>query len=173
MPARVFQESATKRHERVERGIYRRRTASGLRYEFVYPDERGKSRWQTVRTLKEARDGRAAKLAAVARGEKVAPVTVVFAELAETWFDGKRARLRTRTADYYRSALDLVLLPRFGATRVSAIDADAIVRLIRDLERDGLHALHPARKARPLGRSSIQNYLKPLQGTLALAVRRM
>src|SRR5699024_9039429 len=51
-------------------------------------------------------------------------------------------------------------------------DADAISRLTRDLEREGLHALDGTRPTRPLGRSSVANYLKPLQGTLALAVRR-
>jgi integrase len=122
--------------------------------------------------VKEAREGRATKLAAVARGEKVAPSKVTFAELAETWFEAKRQRLRGRTTDYYRSSLDLVLLPRFGSWRVAAIDADAIVVLTRDLEREGLHAIRPERKKRPLGRSSVTNYLKPLHGTLALAVRR-
>lgn len=95
-----------------------------------------------------------------------------FAELAESWYESKSACLRKRTSDYYRCALDLVLLPRFGRLKLAAIDADAISRLARDLERDGLHAIDPKRPIRPLGRSSIENYLKPLQGVLALAVRR-
>jgi integrase len=172
VPATVSQPATAKRHERVERGIYKRQVADGVRYEFCFQDERGKVRWGTVRTLKEAREGRAAKIAAVARGEKVAPTKVTFAELAETWYEQKQARLRGRTRDYYRAGLDLVLLPRFGQARLTLIDADMIVTLIRDLEREGLHALDPDRKARPLGRSSITNYLKPLQSILALAVRR-
>jgi integrase len=76
--------------------------------------------------------------------------------------------LRERTAP----GLDLVVLPRFGRWKVSAVNADAIAKLIRDLEREGLHAVDSSRKARPLGRSSIDNYLKPLQGVLAYAVRR-
>ena len=169
MPEQVSQ---TKRHVRVERGIYRRQVAGGTKYEFCYQDENGKVRWSTVRTLKEARDGRAEKLSAVARGEKVAPVKVRFAEYAETWFEMRKPKLRPRTAAYYRSALDLVLLPRFGGRQLAAIDGDAISKLIRDLEREGLHAINPTRPKRPLGASSIANYLKPLQGTLALAVRR-
>ena len=46
----------TKRHARVERGIYKRQTADGVRYEFCFSDENGKTRWITVRTLKEARE---------------------------------------------------------------------------------------------------------------------
>ncbi len=114
----------------------------------------------------------AEKVSAVARGEKVAPVKVLFAEYAETWFEMRKPKLRPRTAAYYRSGLDLVLLPRFGGRQLATIDADAISKLIRDLERDGLPAIHPTRKKRPLGASSIANYLKPLQGALALAVRR-
>ena len=97
---------------------------------------------------------------------------ITFGELAEIWFQAKEPRLRPRTTAYYRSALDLVLLPRFSSVHIQAVDADAVVRLIRDLERDGLHALHPRRKRKPLGRSSVTNYLKPLHGILALAVRR-
>jgi integrase len=60
----------------------------------------------------------------------------------------------------YRDALDNVLIPRFGKWKIAAIDADAIASLIRDLEKKGYSA------------STITNYLKPLAGTLALAVRR-
>src|SRR5205823_13776291 len=74
----------TKRHARVERGIYKRQTADGVRYEFCFSDENGKTRWITVRTLKEAREGRAAKMTAVRNGEPVAPTKTTFAELAET-----------------------------------------------------------------------------------------
>jgi len=65
-----------------------------------------------------------------------------------------------------------VIIPRFGNWKVQHVDADAVVRLVRDLEREGLHALHPSIKVRPLGASSVDNYLKPLHGLLALAVRR-
>jgi integrase len=67
--------------------------------------------------------------------------------------------------------LDLVLLPRFGAWRIGAIDEDAIAKLIRDLQREGLHAIDPARPVRPLSASSVINHLKPLGQTLAFAVR--
>jgi integrase len=107
-----------------------------------------------------------------ARGEKpILPTKITFAQVAESWLERKAPRLRKRTADYYRSALDLVLLPRFGSWKVAAVDADAISALIRDLEQQGLHAIDANRVVRPLGRSSIENYLKPLQGILQRAVR--
>jgi len=159
--------------ERVERGIYRRNTSEGkTRYEVLYRDVDGKQKWQTAAKLAEARALRASNTVKVANGEKVAPTKTTFGELAESWYEAKAARLRPRTAHYYRDALDLVLLPRFGRYRVAAIDADAVAKLTRDLEREGLHAIDAARKKRPLGRSSVANYLKPLQGALALAVRR-
>jgi integrase len=165
--------SQSKRHVRVERGIFRRGTADGrVRHEFNYTDSGGRTRWETVATLKEAREGRAAKIAALARGERVVVSRATFGELAEPWFESKSARLRPRTRGLYRDALDLVLLPRFGPINVRRIDADAVARLVRDLEREGLHAVDPARRVRPLGPSSIENYLKPLNGIMTLAVRR-
>jgi hypothetical protein len=160
-----------KRHVRVERGIFKRTTKAGVVYEFNFTGSDGKTHWQTARRLDEARKGRAAKIAAVARGERVAPSRTTVAEVAQIWFELKVPRLRERTASYYRRALDLVVLPRFGRWKVAAVDADAIENLIRDLEREGLHAIDPDRPVRPLGRSSIENYLKPLQGILTRAVR--
>ncbi len=84
----------------------------------------------------------------------------------------RRAQVGRRTAEYYRRALDQVLLPRFGGWQVQAIDADAIARITHDLENKGLNAVDPSRSVRQLGFSSIDNYLKPLRRVLALAVRR-
>jgi hypothetical protein len=107
-----------------------------------------------------------------ARGERIiVPTKITFAETAEQWYASKH-RLRAWTKRAYRDALDNVLIPRFGSWKLAAIDADSIARLIRDLEREGLHAVDPERPVRPLSASSIENYLKPLSGTLGLAVRR-
>jgi len=106
-----------------------------------------------------------------ARGERpVVQTKVSFAELAEQWFESKRVGAWTKRS--YRDALDNVLLPRFGDWQVAAVDADAIATLIRDLEREGLHAIDATRPKRPLSASSITNYCKPLSGVLSLAVRR-
>jgi integrase len=123
--------------------------------------------------LADAKAKRAELGQAVGRGEKpVLPTKVTFAELAQSWWELKEPRLRPNTRRLYRDALDLCLLPAFASWRVQAIDADAISSLIRNLQTDGLHAYDKSRKPRSLGRSSVQNYCKPLQGVLALAVRR-
>jgi len=66
-----------------------------------------------------------------------------FAPFAESLFAAQSARVRTRTVRYYRDGLDLVLLPRLGRHPLTAIDADSIAKLTRDLECDGLHANRP------------------------------
>jgi len=107
------------------------------------------------------------------KGERpVLATRVTFKEIAEEWLAGKSRHLRPRTATYYRNALDNVLLPRFGASLISAVGPDEVTRLIRDLESEGLHAIDHSRPKRGLGQSSIENYLKPLHGVMALAVRR-
>ena len=157
--------------ERYERGVYRRQTRDGkTRWEIAYTDRTGRQRWETVASLAEARTRRA-ELVSKPVDERVGPSRVLFAEFAESWLEG-RVKVRPRTLTYNRAALDLVLLPRFGRCRLAAIDADAIVKLTRDLEREGLHAVDPDRPARALSASSVTNYLKPLRGILALAVRR-
>ena len=125
------------------------------------------------RTEAEALTKQAELRRSAGRGEQpTIPTKITFAQLAEQWFAAKSERLRRKTIKNYRDALDLVLLPRFGGWRIAAIDPNAISELIRDLQREGLHALDRSRKTRPLGRSSVENYLKPLQGVLALALRR-
>lgn len=151
-------------------GVYRSSSGS---YEISYRDSDGRLRFETVgRDYEAAKAARADIVAKIGRGERVTTAKTTFADLAEGWHAAKAPRLRPRTRRYYRDALDLVLLPRFGKLRPSQIDADAVAKLIRDLEREGLHAIDKARPVRPLSRSSISNYLKPANQALRLAVRR-
>jgi len=89
---------------------------------------------------------------------------LTFAEVAEEWFASKR-HLRPWTRKNHRAALDLVLIPRFGSMRLTAITPEQIAKLIRELEREG-----PS--GRPLSSSMIDGYLRPLNGTMAFAIRR-
>ena len=163
-----------KRYRTRYRGITYRVRSDGSRLyavswrgRYVATDADGKTPLASEKAALE----RQAELRGRGRGIPASDKTT-FVQLAESWYETKAGRVRTRTASYYRMALDVVLLPRFGSHRLVAIDADAIADLVRDLERDGLHAIDPSRKRRPIGHSSIANYLKPLQGVLALAVRR-
>jgi integrase len=100
-----------------------------------------------------------------ARGESVVATSkLTFGELAEEWLESKR-HLRPWSRRNYRGALDLVLIPRLGRFRVAAITPELVARLIHELERKG-----PAGK--PLSSSMIEAYLRPLNGTMAFAVRR-
>lgn len=151
-------------------GVYR--SISG-KYEISYRDSTGRLVFEVVDCgFEEAKGLRADRVARIGRGERVVAARETFSEIAELWFAAKAPRLRPRTHRLYRDALDLVLLPRFGRMRPAQVDADAIAKLIRDLESEGLRAIDAKRPARPLGRSAILNYLKPLRQALKLAVRR-
>jgi integrase len=152
------------------RGIYYRLRADGTRSYSVY--FQGKF-VPAGRTEREALEKQADLRGKQARGERVLlPKKVTFAEVAEEWYTVKSARLRPWTLRGYRDSLDLVLAPRFGGWKLSAIDADAIAKLTRDLERDGLHAIDSRRPKRPLSPASIGNHLGVLRGVLAFGVRR-
>jgi integrase len=155
-----------KRHKTRYRGVTYRERADGTRTYFVFS---GGSQHPVT-------GGESAALTLQAELRTTPKIVVAssvrFHSFSEEWFQAKAPRLRQRTANYHRRTLDLVLLPRFGSWKVSAIDADAVASLVRDLEREGLHAIDPKRPVRPLGHSSIDNYLKPLRGIMALALRR-
>lgn len=106
--------------EKVERGIYRRKTRDGktTRYEIAYVDRDGRQRWETLGNLNDARRRRA-ELVSKPQAERTRPTKKLFAEVAEDWYLARcssgRRPLRPRTARYYRDALDLVLLPASAA----------------------------------------------------------
>src|SRR3712207_3814261 len=91
--------------EKAERGIYKRRTLDGERFEIVFTSQ-GKTYGPLgkYRTLKEARLARAEKIAADARGERVAPSRVRLADYAPTWLDSQ-THLRPRTRQVYETNL--------------------------------------------------------------------
>ncbi len=133
--------SAAKRPSRVkvkgERGIYTRDTKAGKRYEFIYQDSTGRTRWQTCSTLKEARQGRASKVAALARGERVAPSRVTLGEYAAEWLAQQDGRLRPKTLDRYSTDLRLHVLPNLGRRKLASVTVDDVATLLADLQRNG------------------------------------
>jgi integrase len=143
------------------RGISYRRRAAGTRAYTVF----FKGRYLGVDGGEQDALAKQAELRGkAARGRR--PVTstrATFGEVAEQWFASKR-HLRPWTRKNYRAALDLVLIPRFGSMRLTALTPEHIAKLIRELEREG-----PS--GRPLSSSMIDGYLRPL-GTMAFAIRR-
>ena len=165
-----------KRHTTRHRGVSYRLRADGSRlYDIRWQNTRVSKRpdGTPLTTEKEALEFQAELRQRSGKGEKIVVNSkITFSELAENWYQTVSRTKQPATLSSYRQGLDLVLLPRFGGWKLGQIDADAIAKLIRDLEREGLHAIDPKRPLRPLSANTIKNYLKPLQGVLKHAVRR-
>jgi integrase len=145
-------------HKRIKtrhRGITYRERKDGTRSYYVYAAGR---QIAVHGGEKEALARQAELRGRLARGERVAPAWVKFREVAEEWFGSKRS-LRLWTKASYRGSLDRELLPRFGHLKLAAITPDRIAGMIHDLEANGLSA------------ATIDNYLKPLNGTFVYAIR--
>ena len=122
--------------ERVERGIYRRRTAAGqTRYEIAYLDSDGKQRWKTEATLRDARLRRAELVTRIGRGERVAPSNVSVAAFADSWLARQESRLRPTTHTLYATYLRLHVKPRLGHRRLQSVTVDDVASLIGEMQR--------------------------------------
>ena len=126
----------------VERGIYYRERAKGLRYEIGFPASDGGWRTQVVAGgLKEARQARAEMVARLGRGEKVAASRRTFAELAEAWLAHKdglgRRRLRPRTRERYEQVIVHHLLPQLGRRRGSQLSREDVENVMAAMRRAG------------------------------------
>src|SRR5438270_8351709 len=157
MPRTKVAADPARRHKTRYRGItYRERRDGGRTYS-IY--------WQGSYVAVEGGENEAlAKQAGLrgqaARGEApIKPSTSTFDAVAEEWFESKH-RLRPYTRLNYRATLDRILIPRLGAKKIAAITAEDVAGLIRDLERKGLAP------------TTVTDYLKPLSGTMAFAMRR-
>ena len=149
------------RRVRVERGVYYRDARAGRRYEVMYRDSDGRTRWQVVPGgLKEARQARADVLSRVGRGERVAPTRLTVADYAETWLEAQRLRLRPKTLKTYEASLRVHVLPAVGRLKLSALAEDDVMRLIATMQAGG---------SAPW---TIRGTLTPLSRLLSHAVRR-
>jgi integrase len=156
MPKTKTSGDPTRRQKTRHRGISFRQRRDNTRTYSVY----WKGGYVTAGATEQEAIGKQAELRGkAARGERVAITRATFGEVAELWFESKR-HLRGWTRKSYRDALDRILVPRFGSMPIGSITADHIASLIRELERKGLSA------------STISNYLKPLAGSMAFAMRR-
>jgi len=164
------------RRERLERGIFQRRTQAGeARYEFCYRDSCGRQRWGTRGSLKAARLARAELVSRVARGERVAPSNASFGDYADAWLRRQQARLRPSTYACYEVYLRLQLKPRFGPRRLQAISVDDVAALIGELQAGKRYREHDGRllpeQGRPFAAWTIRGILVVLGRILGSAVR--
>jgi len=133
--------SGGSRRVRVERGIYRQ--TNGKYAVCVRVDGQARFRTLEAATMVEAREQRELLQEAGRLGELPLSPRLTFAEVSARWpaeFEAKVAagQRRDRTLDLYRSQLRRHLLPRLGRRRLMLITADDVVRVMRELQADGL-----------------------------------
>lgn len=146
-----------KRHKTRHSGVTYRIRKNGSRAYYVFSD----GRQQAVKGGEAEAIARQAELRTMAaRGQRVVATKAKFAEIATEWLASKH-KLLARTLEDYEADLSNRILPRFGHRKPAQITADSVASFIRELEIE-----------EELSGARIKNILKPLRGTLDLAVRR-
>lgn len=136
-------EKAPKRRISVEGkpGIFFRKLKDGTkRYEIWFKGSDGVRHWQMMEpgeTLTDAVKERRKQQAEIDKGGKVAPTRETFETVAERWLERQESRLRPRTIEWYRTAVRVHLLPRFGDRRLAEITEDRVAALITEMTRAG------------------------------------
>jgi integrase len=144
--------------------IYKR----GSRYCFQYEVE-GRQRWESARTLDEARRAKAARTADIARGEFEERSRVMLHEYAREWVDRYQGRgrrgFRDHTREEYRRQLEQYVFRFFPAgVRLTEVNPSKVAGFVAWL-------CDPAKQGRTLSDGTIRNIIKPLRACLATAVR--
>ncbi|MGE5700867.1 MAG: tyrosine-type recombinase/integrase [Arthrospira platensis] len=154
-------------------GIFKR----GSRYVFSYRVD-GKQRWESSRTLDEARRAKAARATDIERGEFEQHSRITLHEYAREWIEryqgtGRRG-FREETRTEYRALLDKYALSHFSSrTKLTDITPRHIASFIGWLCEQTKSAAtkeEPERRA-PLSDKTVRNALGPLKACLATARR--
>jgi integrase len=146
-------------------GIYKR----GSRYVFSYRVN-GQQKWESCRTLEEARRAKSARTTDIGRGEFEARSRVTLHEYLRDWIDryhgtGRRG-YREETRDEDRRLLDHYALRYFPARlRLTDVAPRHIAEFVAWL------AKQPSSRGGTLSDRSVRNALKPLRSALATARR--
>jgi site-specific recombinase XerD len=112
--------------------------------------------------ISAARAALAEEHARRARGEaSAADPRLTFQKAHDAWWRTHGQRLKPKTRQTYRSALDQHLLPRWGRSRLSAITAAEVAAFIADQERAGFKGW------------SVRGQLTALSGVFKFASRHM
>lgn len=147
-------------------GVYKR----GARYVFSYRDERGRQRWESCRTLDQARRAKAARQTDISRGEFEQRSKITLHEYATDWIDryhgtGRRG-FREETRAEYRSSLTRYALEFYpSSTQLVDVDPKSIATFI------GWLVKRPNGRGGTLTDKTIRNALTPLMACLATAKR--
>lgn len=178
--------SAAKMQRTSTPGIYRR----GSRYIIAYRAA-GKQRWESFRTLDEARRAKAARVADIARGEFQERTTVTLHVYAREWVERGSLGIREVTRDEYRRQLEQYALgyfpERLKLSDLSPARVAAFIAWLCDGAEQAKHehrrAVERARKAekpepqplavdatRTLSDATVRRIMAPLRACLASAV---
>jgi integrase len=111
--------------------VKRKRRDGSASYFVKYRAGDGRVRWERFAKAKDAQARKAAVETELAQtgGSWCPPARVTFETAAEDWYGRKREALRPQTLANYRSALDVWLLPTFGARPVASLRASDVEAL--------------------------------------------
>jgi integrase len=154
-------------------GVFKR----GSRYVFSYRVD-GKQRWESCRTLDEARRAKAARATDIERGEFEQRSRITLHEYAREWIEryqgtGRRG-FREETRTEYRALLDKYALSHFSSrTKLTDITPRHIATFVGWLcEQTKPAATNDELDRRvPLSDKTVRNALGPLKACLATARR--
>jgi len=146
-------------------GVYRR----GSRYVFSYRVE-GKQRWESCRTLEEARRAKAARHTDIGRGEFEQQSRLSLEGYARDWIERYHGRgrrgFREDTRDDYRRQLDQYVFRYFPArTKLTEVSPSKVAGFVGWLCDPSKH------DGRELADGTVRNVMAPLRACLATAVR--
>ena len=144
-------------------GIFKR----GSRYVFVYRAN-GKQKWESARTLEEARRAKAARLTDIGWGEFEERSRLSLREYGEAWVErylgrGRRG-FREGTRDEYRRQLNQYVFPYFGTAKLTEVTPSRVGEFVGWLCDEG-------KQGRALSDATVRNIMAPLRACLAEAVR--
>jgi integrase len=173
-------------------GIFKR----GSRYVFVYRAG-GKQKWESARTLEDARRKKSARVTDIGRGEFEERSRLPLREYAEAWIErylGRgRGGFREGTRDEYRRQLEQYVYPYFASAKLTEVTPSRMASFVGwlcDEKAQGRRIDEARRKAEAekqgvplssiekdkdatlaLSDATIRNILAPLRACLAAAVR--
>jgi integrase len=141
-------------------GIYKR----GSRYVFRYRDATGRQRWESTRTLKEARERKRKREVAADSGEQ-AETKATLHEYAREWintYTGRTGRgFREETRKEYRRQLDSYLLRHF--------DERVLLKEVTPKRLQGFVAWLEREQPRRLSDATVQRIMAPVKAMFATA----
>jgi integrase len=145
-------------------GIFRR----GSRYVFSYRVG-GKQKWESCRTLEEARRAKAARTTDIERGEFEQRSRVTLHEYAREWVERYQGRgrrgFRENTRDEYRRQIEQYICKHFPERlRLTEVTPSTIAGFVTWLCDEGT-------QGKALSDATVRNTVAPLRACLATAVR--